>query len=421
MSFLGVGFGTNVTQTADNAPVFQLDATGLSHSNNFRDFKVVFSATADATKTKRCFIYCPSMTDGGSPPTNLYTDFFLNVVENIKQDGGHYILRSDGPGIWGNRFIRWIAGGDITNGIIYAIPNRSTGQPNNKFDHVYFGATATQSGDGLFVTQAFENCRIDNLELNYGGNVPVINDQSGCSYSIGEFRTELWRYDNGSQSNMFIILADGTLRIERARIFNDIDGADTSVTLFVNGSSLPGSNISVDELVVSCNLTGGATGVFVSDANGPNDRSYNGVRIGAMVGLDASGNHYLTNNTGTAAADFTEVCSFNDDSFMSWLPDADAVLDGTENCVLVVPSWSGSHKIKLPDTFSNLLFTGRRYIIVKTVATTSDLNVYQSDGTTLVGTISLASAGRLEVRYNRSQTNAPSRSWTVTNSTSWTP
>lgn len=183
LELVGQRIGTRIIQTADNAPIFELRATGVSHTNHFEGFTVTWARDPHRDKAKRAFLYMP--------PTGA-TDLFNSNFERITVQRGDRAFRSEGPSFWGNRCIDITVGGGSTGGFGYFMPDHNTGQPNNYFERHYIHCKGMTGS--IYEARAMA-AEMRAIELNSADNgVTIIRDEGGGQYNVGHLRIESATY-----------------------------------------------------------------------------------------------------------------------------------------------------------------------------------------------------------------------------------
>ena len=387
--------GCTMMQAADNTPFYSF-TVDIMHSCTFTGGTYQWVGS-QAGKQSSAVFYWFGYSGGGSK------SIFQCRFENMRCYGGYWTFRSETALFWGN-LVQQVTHSSVGG---FAYISGSAGNPRNVFDTVYI--TGGAAGEYLFKAAACTNF-YEHVEVN-GSAAGFLTDGGGgwhqgrhVAMEVMNFTTNTTIFNNINGFSQFdsiyissITMSSG-VNIYAFSDNNNSNGSATDIGLF--GWSFSGSGITGQ----------GAGSAFY--AYGGSSQKKSRIRhlwnpVFSAVGATPASS--LTNMGASASSLSFTVDDWTDTSRIQSAPASGTltVALGSARNIVVGTALTAALGIVLPYAgggYGCNMFDGMIFDVIKlaSAGTTYAINIYQSDGTTLIGTIPAATAsGKYSVMFTR--------------------
>jgi hypothetical protein len=301
---------------------------------------------------------------------------------------------------WGNTYRdMWL--GDFAGGVNFV--TRAAGEPNCRFERMYISCESAV--ETLFRHEAM-SAQYDNIEVNNANQgISMLYDGSGGTHVIGHWALEVGSYTEDGR--VLFEIPNGVLKM--AYLYTNTLTIPPGVALYVFKTEGVASFANVD--FYTFNNADSILGTLVASlAIGPLP-----IRFKRLI-LPWSANVQLCDVVATGSADHTIVEDWNDLAAADINIDANVTLDFDSRATQIFDApFTAARTITLPQgtpDASTIIFTGRRFRIVKSNTSAYALTIKDFGGAT-VATIAAGTRGTVEVVWHRDG-GAAGFAWIVT-------
>ena len=374
---------SKIVQYTDNTPIFVL-TQDLTHSWTISDMYLLWNTAQPATNTNARAIFCQGSGTGSG--------IYLFTIRNVRIENGYAGITANPASatpVWGG-VIERVSSSIMSGPTVDLRQGTSQGQPNNRLSSIYIDGGSIDAAEYALAFNACNNLSLSNIEINHG-DCGFLLLTGGCSATIENIRAESMNFVN--KISDFIYATDSDFTVSNLRLSGSTVNVGVGNKFFLVNTLSGTHTVNITNVSTSINntITSGTPYIIKAGAS---------VKTHIDGAIDI-GSFYLLDNSATDTATRVYVPTWNTPNALADHGDADYTIQESDPQVhLWKTALTAVRSAILPDKYSNNVFDGMVYRIVKNNgATGSDLNVV-SNGATLY-TIPGTSNQAVTVVYKR--------------------